>query len=89
MKIALVHALLIACISCFPTYFDTQIKGTTKIMGVDFDASCLCSSNIIFHLNRRGQRGTTSKRETAQVKPRRRSKNVPHQLGQDQKGKYI
>jgi hypothetical protein len=49
MKIALVHALLIAGIACFPTYFDTHIEGTTKIMGIDFDASCQCSSNFIFH----------------------------------------
>ena len=70
MKIALVHALLIAGIGCFPTYFDTHIEGTTKIMGLDFYASCQCSSNIIIHLNCRGKPGTDRKGETSQVKPR-------------------
>jgi hypothetical protein len=70
MKIALVHALLIAGRGCFPTYFDTHIEGTTKIMGVDFDASCQCSSKIISYLNCRGKLGTDRKGETSQVKPR-------------------
>ena len=87
MKIAIVHALLIAGIGCFPTYFDTHIKGSTKIMGVDFDASCQCSSNIISFLNRRDKSGTGWKRETTQVKPRINTKNLPHQFSQDQKSK--
>jgi hypothetical protein len=49
MKIALVAGLLIARhVSAFPTYFDTIIQAKTKIMGVDFDATCQCSSILIF-----------------------------------------